>query len=166
MRLFIVFMIFLFIQCDTESKGKHVVDYNDSIKILAFPEAESFNLFPEYVYKPKDTIIKTWSDGVTSELILIGLCKTNRGEFRVFTEFSRVLVADGLRGQSSLCLINKNQDTLVFDAEMTAAFPIDLYENHFVFINEYDEYVFSEIDIITNEVVCFNAAVNKCFLSR
>jgi len=162
--IFIVVVIFSALQCNSKAelridnvhqKEKSYNDHQASIP--------NVNFFPDYVFKTKDTICKSWDHGGKSVFTNLGNCKIKNRDFRVLTEFRLIPVADGLRGKSILYLVSKGNDTLTFDAIMPEELPMDLYRNNFIFINNEKQYLFGEIDQLHEEIICFNTPDGKCF---
>jgi hypothetical protein len=121
------------------------------------------DLFPEYVFEPKDTIFKSWYYGGKSEYITLGVYEVDTIRLNVFTEFRRIPFVDGMRGKSMLCLVSMEKDTLIFLAEMPEELPIDIYKNNFVFLSQNNEYEFSELQLVLDEAACFKVDNHKCF---
>ena len=167
MRPFLILILFLFTQCTSENQ-KELAEERvvlDSIINLDVDENKIavVELFPEYEYIGKDTIFKSSDYGGESELITLGVCEIESVQYSAITKFSSIPFADGMRGRSFLYLISMDNDTIIYDAEMPEELPIDIYKNNFVFLNQNNEYEFSELELFGNDAACFNADINKCF---
>ena len=155
----------MFVQCNLELGNK---EHQDIVNSRLKEEqdlitSENNTLYPEYIFKPKDTIYKLWEYGGKSVFIDLGICETNLGSYNAVTEFRLIPVTDGMRGRSTFYLISMEKDTMEFDAQMPEELPVDLYKNNFVFLNQVNEYSFGAINELQKEIVCFDGNHNGCF---
>ena len=151
-------IILLFIQCSQKQKeGEQLVYHTSDIK-----EEKQNILFPEYVFKSKDTITKTLIGGGSSETIIIGKFNTDSIIYTAISQFRYISVANGFRGKSTFYLAALNRDTLNYDGVKRSDLPIDIYQNNFVFETKKGDYTFGPIDLIIDEALCFAGNHNQC----
>ena len=150
----------ILIQCKSEPVAEPVqteVSIEKEINLLEFSD---------YKFRPKDTLFKTLEFGIQKQIIDLGMYSTDSMSYEVVAEFRLIpgLEKDSPRGRSSLFLINEYRDTLMFDAGMPEDLPIDIYKNHFVFIDESGEFLFETIHVIHIEehMLCFKG--RACFM--
>lgn len=148
--------------CSQPTRDK--VDYcsKDNIEKTSLVDTAYFQ---EYDLIPKDTIVEIFEFGGNTRTIPLGKYKTDSSSIDVILKHSEIPVADGLRGKTNLILIINKTDTLIYEPDSNSLLPIDIYSNYFVFRNNKKQYIFTKLQVIQDEIICFGLNWNECYVN-
>ncbi|MCB9198192.1 MAG: hypothetical protein H6600_07025 [Flavobacteriales bacterium] len=167
MRLFhYLFLLSILLSCsEPESEVKENKSETMVFDTVPQHEVELVD-FPEYTLKAKDTIVEIVEYDIINNKLQLGAYQTDTSSIEVITNFKLIPDLDnGYKGRSELFLIVNVNDTFRYEANSRKSLPIDLYKNHFVFINDLDQFVFVIPELITKEVVCLSNGWDECLVN-
>lgn len=119
--------------------------------------------FSEFTLTTKDTIVEILKYDVISNKLELGTYETDTSSIEVITDFKLIPNLDnGFKGKSELYLIVNINDTFRYEANNRNSLPVDLYKNHFVFINDLNQFVFVVPELIVDGAVCFSYGWDEC----
>lgn len=160
--LYTTFFILILVSCNTNIPQHVYPQYaGQNQPKIAHGTTKELD-FPNYLFCKKDTIRMQHQFGHYSDYIHLGKFRTDSITYQISILLRHISFVEGFKTRSILEFTSYHADTLQFEARNPHELPVDIHQNHFVFLNADSTYSFSSVEINKNELVCFSYN-RQCF---